>query len=694
MKKWISLGFGLAALTALLSSVYLLNKNPSLVAKKADASTGSELQGRLEIYHEDNFDNKTTKISYALITNDNKWYRVVFPSSPQNLKSGSIVKIKGSLSGNILTSNSLGSPDTLQTISTPANTSIPAGPKKTAVLLARFNDTRTDPYTPDQIRSFTFTDPLGINSYFKETSFNLTQLVGHENPAGDVFGYYTVPYPSNQACTLVWMPSVQQQAAAQGHDLSRYQFIIYFFPHNPTCQWNGMAEVGGKNAWVNGLYSLTVAGHEVGHLYGNGHANAKDCRDSSGARVSYSPNCTWREYGDPTNIMGIGSTRQMTSFNKGTSSWLQPNNTITVTTPSTHTIYPLEFSSSNILSLRIPISVGFGYYGDPVTFVYPNYYYLAYRRPFGLFDNFSNTDAEVNGVTIRSAGVYEPQDANLHDMYLIDTTPETSSFSDAALALNKTYLDQYNGISIRTQSVSNASATVTVSFTPGVPLRLTSSIEGPAVKLSWSKFYTGTISDYHIERCTGSSCTNYLQIGTTQNLNYSDSSVVSNTTYRYRIRAHNHSTNLYSTYASTSITTPVLPITWTIRTQPVCQGGSPVTSKLTAVNYALWPPNPLTWTSDLPAIGAHTKTITSTDASNGIYVQLINAESGVGSLPGYSVSPPHPGFVFGTYFSSSSPMVRFDRTVPAGNYTIFYLAPGAWCLTTRPTPTPGCTNCQ
>ncbi len=65
--------------------------------------------------------------------------------------------------------------------------------------------------------------------------------------------------------------------------------------------------------------------------------------------------------------------------------------------------------------------------------------------------------------------------------------------------------------------------------------------------LSWTS--TGKSSNYTIERCKGTFCSNFAQISSTQNLLYSDTTVVSSTTYRYRIKSYSTFTKK-TTYSS------------------------------------------------------------------------------------------------------------------------------------------------
>ncbi|MBI4114309.1 MAG: hypothetical protein HY445_00515 [Candidatus Niyogibacteria bacterium] len=77
----------------------------------------------------------------------------------------------------------------------------------------------------------------------------------------------------------------------------------------------------------------------------------------------------------------------------------------------------------------------------------------------------------------------------------------------------------------------------------------------PTTRLSWP----GVIgaSDYHIYRCNGSACTPTTQITVTANTYYHDAGVVNGTTYRYRARSHNHSSNLFSGYSNIITSTPL-----------------------------------------------------------------------------------------------------------------------------------------
>lgn len=81
----------------------------------------------------------------------------------------------------------------------------------------------------------------------------------------------------------------------------------------------------------------------------------------------------------------------------------------------------------------------------------------------------------------------------------------------------------------------------------------------PKPNLAWNSSTDNVgVKGYRIERCTGSSCTNFAQIGTVSLVNsYTDISAVSGNTYRYRVRAVDAVGNV-SGYSNIVTVTPSL----------------------------------------------------------------------------------------------------------------------------------------
>ena len=69
---------------------------------------------------------------------------------------------------------------------------------------------------------------------------------------------------------------------------------------------SGVAEVGGKNVWVNGDFSVRVLAHELGHNLGLAHAGGLAVHERRDARARWATRAIrdGREYDDPFDAMG------------------------------------------------------------------------------------------------------------------------------------------------------------------------------------------------------------------------------------------------------------------------------------------------------------------------------------------------------------------------------------------------------
>jgi len=323
---------------------------------------------------------------------------------------------------------------------------IAATPRKVAVILANFSNDTSQPLTQDAARSLIFTDARSTNAYFKEVSFGVRSLVGKLRPDGDVFGWFTLA-ASNSPCDYsAWGTAARTAAQNAGVDLTGYDHIVHYFVRATSCSFSGVGQVPGKYTWINGSSASTIS-HELGHNFGLHHASSLTCTEN-GMRVSMGGSCTLSEYGDPFDVMGSGF-RHFSAYQKGRLGWLEAANMVTATADGTFTVVPIEQKATGIQALRVPI--------DGTRF-----YYVEYRQPFG-FDNFSSTSAVVNGVLIHRGTDY----ASMSRPELIDTVTSTTTFSDAALGVGKTFTDAAANIKIGVTALSATGATVTVDVPGG-----------------------------------------------------------------------------------------------------------------------------------------------------------------------------------------------------------------------------------
>lgn len=381
-------------------------------------------------------------------------------------------------------------------------------PKKVAVIMFNWLDDTRTPWTADQAKGAYFTNSNSANAYYKENSFNKIELIGKYNIDGDVFGWITIPY-NNDGCPYISAGNTADSILLEsGVDLSGYNIKSYVFPSTSDCAWSGMGTVGGGTArsYMNGSIGASVVFHELGHNMGTNHAGSYSCTES-GVRVSISQdsNCVLSEYGDPYTIMGSATSYHMHNYHKGIQlyslNWLEPQNTFTInkdTAPDAiYAIAPIEQQTlSGVQSLRIPRAIN-----EVGSIV--DYYYLESRQPYG-FDNFSASSPVASGVTIRIAPNYN---ATMKSK-LIDTTPGTFSFSDAPLAVGKTFTDPYKSINITNLSVSPVGAQVRVSFgpVPCTPVNpsLTVSPTSQSLYAGQSASFSYTITNNDTSTCSSS----------------------------------------------------------------------------------------------------------------------------------------------------------------------------------------------
>ncbi|HEY6265627.1 MAG TPA: fibronectin type III domain-containing protein [Candidatus Acidoferrum sp.] len=112
---------------------------------------------------------------------------------------------------------------------------------------------------------------------------------------------------------------------------------------------------------------------------------------------------------------------------------------------------------------------------------------------------------------------------------------------------------------------SNIATATTPSTAPTftAPANLTATAASNSqINLSWTPATEtgGTISKYLIERCTGTTCSSFAQVGTSATITFADTSLLSSSSYTYRVRAADASNNFsgYSNSASATTASPTL----------------------------------------------------------------------------------------------------------------------------------------
>ncbi len=302
----------------------------------------------------------------------------------------------------------------------------------------------------------------------------------------------------------------------------------------------------GPESWNNGTLSVRIAGHELAHNFGVHHAASLTCT-SNGVRVTLSGSCTETEYGDPFDIMG-SSSRLTNHWHRWRLGYFTNDEVTTVTSanPGQHTIGVVSQATSVPKIVRVARGDG-------------TFYYLEYRQPFGTWDNFASTNSAVNGVLVRIA-----TDRTNTRAQLLDGSPATSTFSDAAFTAGKSLSDTTRGITINVVSVSASGAVVTVSFGPDVaapsaPGAITASTTETSVALSWGAATDSVgVAGYRVSR-------DGVQIADQTGRTLTDTGRTPGTAYTYSIVAYDAAgnvgaaTSVTATTRATDTTAPTTP---------------------------------------------------------------------------------------------------------------------------------------
>jgi hypothetical protein len=144
-------------------------------------------------------------------------------------------------------------------------------------------------------------------------------------------------------------------------------------------------------------------------------------------------------------------------------------------------------------------------------------------------------------------------------------TSTTTTFADTALATATSYSYRVRAqdSTNHTGPYSNTATASTSTSVPSAPTNLAASAAGGVqINLSWGAATEtgGTISQYLIERCQGSGCSSFAQIGTSSTLSFSNTGLAGSTSYSYRVRAQDSlgNTGPYSNVSSATTAAAVL----------------------------------------------------------------------------------------------------------------------------------------
>jgi hypothetical protein len=413
---------------------------PARGGPRARSGEAVQLKGVIEAGHFDDFERRRAEY-FAFLHRRGRRVPIVIRRAPVGLRArrrrvtgevlqaydGTRVDVRGRWQGGRLLVTAIAARGEAR----PRALAVPSGPRRLAVFLLNFANDRAQPFTADAVRTALFTNPKSVNAFYVQDSFGTVSFRGKLREDGDVIGWLEIARSSAPCDYRGWADAARALAVEQGHDLSGYDHHMFVFPRTTACQWSGLGIISGRDTWINGSLSTYLLTHELGHNLGANHASTWRCT-AGNTPVSVSDACEEDEYGDPFDVMGYGP-RLHHNHHRVHLGFLPPSATYEITPGDVHvTVYatPTPTPTPTLVRVRRPGAAGF----------HP-FYYLEYRRPQTPFDTFAPTDPVVNGVSIRVGADWGGTETSSNRPALLDMTPDTATFTDAALAVGRTFRD-------------------------------------------------------------------------------------------------------------------------------------------------------------------------------------------------------------------------------------------------------------
>jgi chitodextrinase len=517
------------------------------LAQAHPGHAGEHLEGTLQIVHSDDFGEREATYDYHLLAAGGR-LSLEGPEERLTELAGERVAVTGIRTGDTIS---------VESIEPVAETSgavagLSDGARETAVLLVNFASSPAEPFTPEHARHVVFTGPDSVDAYYREQSFGGVALTGRLRADGDVFGWLTIDSPTAGCPYRTWSAAARAAAQAAGADLAGYDHVVYAFPYVSACGWGGLGELPGDESWVNGLLTLRVVGHELGHNLGVHHANSLRCLDGAGQGLTLAEgeSCAQTEYGDPFSIMGNSSSRHLSAWHKAHLGWIGGTGIHAVAATGNYTVWPLGYLTPGAQLLKIGRGDG-------------SFIYVDFRRPYrSWFETFPAGSAAVTGVTVRLA----PEIGSYVQSALVDAKPKTHSLEDAPLLAGEQLTDPVSGVTISVAAVTPWNATVRVTL-PGpiapTPPRaagdraaptaaggLAATPGGGAVVLSWSPSTDDVgVAGYWLLR-------DGIVVGAPLGTAFVDDTAAPSRTYTYSVRAYDAAGNVGAETAGLAVTTP------------------------------------------------------------------------------------------------------------------------------------------
>lgn len=395
-----------------------------------------EMKGTLTVYHETKADNQPGKFFYSvddsktLKSSPNK--KTLYLTKPDpKLKSGSTIQVKGiGIDDQLAVSTQTAA--NLNVINTkPQSATVE---HNLAVVQVKFPNTRSTPFSADELKSTLFTDNQSVSKHLQESSYNLMSIKGEVFPSSGAFSLPT------DSCNITEILDSTWDAIQGSVPITSFTDLMIVLPKQRTCYFIGLATVGKHGdmgvSFINGLNEPKVLAHEFGHNLGLEHADTLYCPNKS---VDNYNDCGINDSGDfydPMSYYRTSKPNLLVGYNaphRANLGWIPNNRIKEISTKGqfSEKIYTLEDSSApgnQIVKIK----------KTDTTSNYNDYYYLSYRQPKGFDTNLPQNMQYGLSIHI-SDGT---------SSWLVDANPQTSTYEDSALMEMRTFNDATNNIKV------------------------------------------------------------------------------------------------------------------------------------------------------------------------------------------------------------------------------------------------------
>ena len=131
-------------------------------------------------------------------------------------------------------------------------------------------------------------------------------------------------------------------------------------------------------------------------------------------------------------------------------------------------------------------------------------------------------------------------------------TPTTTTFNDTGLTASTAYsyrvraTDAANNLSTFSSTATTSTMAASDTTPPTAPTNLTATAASSnQINLSWTASTDNVgVTGYRVERCSGASCSTFIQIATPATTTLNDTGLTASTSYSYRVRATDAANNL------------------------------------------------------------------------------------------------------------------------------------------------------